>query len=352
MLRGIGFPLHQGANSVRVQRRSADEPMAAKLPDVTFAAAWRAITNIRNDVIIWITRLCGCEALDQAIDFRKREADGFNVEVEVKLEQGTQFLRQKVFVPAGIQCQLVVGYHIGPLQLQRHMFDPDTRHRGHVQHSRRLNPAMAGKDRVGNINQNGIRESERSDALSNLPDLFPGMCSCIPRPRAKRAALYRLYPSKSAIMDAIVREAMDDEVDLAGKWLDGDGPAAERMLNMILDIHHRKRSRFSGDREIHDLYRRIMVERQDIIVAYAERMTLLIATLITQGVERGEWRVSDVSVAAGVVRDGVTPFIHPQFVALAVEAGSPVEDQLRAMVTTLTRAFQAGVDYAPVPTGT
>ena len=118
---------------------------------------------------------------------------------------------------------------------------------------------------------------------------------------------------------------------------------------MILDIHHRKRSRFSGDREIHDLYRRIMVERQDMIHAYAERMTLLLATLIAQGVERGEWRVSDVSVAAGVVRDGVTPFIHPQFVALAVDAGWAVEDQLRALVTTITRAFEAGVDYSPIP---
>ena len=163
------------------------------------------------------------------------------------------------------------------------------------------------------------------------------------------AALYRLYPSKSAIMDAIVREAMDDEVELASTWLDQDGPAAERMLNMILAIHHRKRSRFTGDREIHDLYRRIMVERQDMIRTYAERMTLLIGKLVAQGVDRGEWRVSDVSVAAGVVRDGVTPFIHPQFVALAVDAGSPVEGQLRAMVTTLTKAFEAGVDYNTVP---
>lgn len=160
------------------------------------------------------------------------------------------------------------------------------------------------------------------------------------------AALYRLYPSKSAIMDAIIREAMNDEVELASKWLGQDGPAAGRMLNMILDIHHRKRARFNGDREIHDLYRRIMVERQDMIGLYAERMTGLIATLIAQGVERGEWRVNDIAVAAGVVRDAVTPFVHPQFVALAVDAGAPVEDQLRAMVTTITKAFEAGIDYA------
>ncbi|WP_051341128.1 TetR family transcriptional regulator [Azospirillum halopraeferens] len=160
------------------------------------------------------------------------------------------------------------------------------------------------------------------------------------------AALYRFFPSKAAVMDAIVQEAMDDEEELAARWLDAEGPAADRLLRMVLDIHHRKRARFTGDREIHDLYRRILVERQDMIIAYAQRMTLLIRKLIAQGVERGEWKVSDLSRAAGVVRDAVTVFVHPQMVAQAIEANAPVEDQIRATVATLTRAFEAGVDYS------
>jgi AcrR family transcriptional regulator len=159
------------------------------------------------------------------------------------------------------------------------------------------------------------------------------------------AALYRFFPSKAAVMDAIVQEAMDEEEELAGKWLDADGTAAERLMHMVLDIHRRKRARFSGDREIHDLYRRILVERQDMIVAYAQRMTRLIEKLIAQGVDRGEWHVSDVTTAAGVVRDAVTAFVHPQLLAQAIEANAPVEHQLRTTVATLTRAFEAGVDY-------
>lgn len=159
------------------------------------------------------------------------------------------------------------------------------------------------------------------------------------------AALYRFFPSKAAVMDAIVQEAMDDEEELASTWLDADGSAAERLLGMILDLHHRKRARFTGDREIHDLYRRILVERQDIIIAYAQRMTLLIQKLIAQGVDRGEWQVSDVSRAASVVRDAVTVFVHPQLVAQSIEANVSVEDQLRATVLTFARAFEVGVDY-------
>jgi hypothetical protein len=82
-----------------------------------------------------------------------------------------------------------------------------------------------------------------------------------------------------------------------------------------------------------------------MIIAYAQRMTLLIQKLIAQGVDRGEWQVSDVSQAASVVRDAVTVFVHPQLVAQSIEANVSVEDQLRATVLTLARAFEVGVDY-------
>lgn len=159
------------------------------------------------------------------------------------------------------------------------------------------------------------------------------------------AALYRFYGSKSALMDAIVQEAMDDEARLAAEHVEAEGPVTERLTAMLLDLHHCKRDRFVGDREVHELYRRIVVERPDMIAVYADRMTALVARLIEQAVLRGEWKVDDINAAAGVVRDAVTIYIHPAFVAQFVTAGAPVEDMLRATVTTLARAFEAGVHY-------
>ncbi|MGI4878917.1 MAG: hypothetical protein ACRYG4_15670 [Janthinobacterium lividum] len=103
--------------------------------------------------------------------------------------------------------------------------------------------------------------------------------------------------------------------------------------------------RFASDREIHDLYRRIVVQRPDIIAGYAERMTDLIGKLIAQGVQRGEWQVDNVAIAAGVVRDAVTTYVNPAFVALLVSTGAPAEDMMHATITTLARAFEAGVTY-------
>lgn len=38
-------------------------------------------------------------------------------------------------------------------------------------------------------------------------------------------------------------------------------------------------------------------------------------------------------------------YVHPAFVAQLVTAGALAEDMLRARVTTITRAFEAGVRY-------
>lgn len=159
------------------------------------------------------------------------------------------------------------------------------------------------------------------------------------------AALYRYYPSKSAVMDAIVQEAMRDEEEMATAYLEAQTPASGRLLAMLLELHRRKRERFVADREIYDLYRRILAERPDIIAAYSERMTALIQRLIQQAVERDEWTVNDTGKAAGVVRDAVTTYLHPTFVGQLIAAGAPVEDLIRATVTTLASAFEAGVNY-------
>lgn len=159
------------------------------------------------------------------------------------------------------------------------------------------------------------------------------------------AALYRFYPSKRAVMDAIVLQGMGDERELAAAYLDADGPAAERLKGMARELHRRKRERFAGDREIHELHRRILVERPDMIAAYAEAITALVARLIGQAVARGEWRVSDIDVAAGVVRDALTVYVHPSFVAETADAGVDAEARLEATVTTLASAFAAGVEY-------
>ncbi|MBP7066083.1 TetR/AcrR family transcriptional regulator [Ferrovibrio sp.] len=160
--------------------------------------------------------------------------------------------------------------------------------------------------------------------------------------------IYRHFRSKAEIFDAVVTEAMRDEAELARRFVNVDGPAAERLEAMVLALHARKRERFAGDPEVYQLYRRIVEERPDIIAAYAQAMTALIAEIIADGVKRREFKVDDIAIAAGVVRDAVTVFVHPAHVEAAVKAGLPAEAMASNVVRSLVTAFSTGMQYRQV----
>lgn len=156
--------------------------------------------------------------------------------------------------------------------------------------------------------------------------------------------IYRHFRTKADIFNALVIEAMRDEEEMASRFVETDGPIAERLEGMVLALHARKRDRFATDPEVYSLYRRIVEERPEIIAAYAMAMTALIARILADGIRRKEVRIDNVEAAAGVVRDAVTVFVHPAHVAAAVAAGLPSEKMARNVVRTLCAAFQAGVD--------
>ena len=157
--------------------------------------------------------------------------------------------------------------------------------------------------------------------------------------------IYRHFRSKAEIFDAVVAEAMRDEEEMARRYVDVDGPAAERLEAMALALHARKRERFAGDPEVYQLYRRIVEERPDIIAAYGRAMTGLIAQIIADGIKRREFKIDDADIAAGVVRDALTVFVHPAHVEAAVKAGLPTEAMARNVVRSLVAAFRAGMRY-------
>lgn len=153
------------------------------------------------------------------------------------------------------------------------------------------------------------------------------------------AALYRHFASKAALMDAIVEEVMADEEAMARAHVEADGPAGARLEALLVDLHRRKRERFATDRSVHDLHRRVVVERPDVVAAYGARMTALVARLLAQGAERGELALSDADAAAGVVRDAVLAFVHPALVAQDPGPAEATEARLRAVVATLLRGL-------------
>ena len=172
--------VHQQPDDVRVERVAADQPVRPELPDIARPAARRP--GLGQPVVLGIAGLLRRQPLDQAVDLRDREAGDADVEAEIVGEERLQLLGQQVLVPAGVQRQLVVGEHIGPLLGRRHGLDADAGHRRHAEELRRLDPAMAGEDGVLGVDQHRVGEAEGPDALGDLADLLLRVGAGVARP--------------------------------------------------------------------------------------------------------------------------------------------------------------------------
>ena len=172
------------------------------------------------------------------------------------------------------------------------------------------------------------------EAKTNVVDIAKAM-------GLSHSAIYRYFRSKSDIFDALAARTMAEEADLAARFAKSDGSAAERLRGLVLALHRSKRAKLGDDPEIHGLYRRILAERPDLVADYARRMTALVRQVLEDGIARGEFRIRDLDVAAGVVRDAVTVFVHPAHVEQAVVAGLEMEPRLQAVVDILVAGFAA-----------
>jgi AcrR family transcriptional regulator len=155
--------------------------------------------------------------------------------------------------------------------------------------------------------------------------------------------IYRHFRSKTEVFDALVEQTMTDERELALEFTQSDTLASERLLAMVLALHRRKRERLKSDPEVFDLYRRVLEERQDLIRNYATAMTRILAEIVESGVIQGEFETDSVALAAEVIRDAVTVYVHPAHVQAAANAGVDLEPAVARMVACLVTALKSGV---------
>lgn len=157
--------------------------------------------------------------------------------------------------------------------------------------------------------------------------------------------IYRHFKSKADVFDALVLSTMTHEQLLVSAYCNDDSPAAIRLTEFVAALNHFKVRRYAEDPEIFTLYKRVVTERPDIVISYTHRMTGLIQQIIQQGINSGEFKIENAEIAASVVRDAVTIFVHPALVAEAARAGLNMERPLQHVMKTLIIAFNKGLTY-------
>jgi AcrR family transcriptional regulator len=142
------------------------------------------------------------------------------------------------------------------------------------------------------------------------------------------ANVYRFFDSKKSINAGVARRLMG-EVEQASQAIAARrGGAAGRLRELLTTIHRMNSDRYVGDSKMHEMVAVAMEENWDVCKAHMQGITGEIASVIASGAASGEFRVSDVSIAAMCTCAAMVRFFHPQLIAESADKPGPTLDQM------------------------
>jgi AcrR family transcriptional regulator len=129
------------------------------------------------------------------------------------------------------------------------------------------------------------------------------------------ANVYRFFPSKSALMEAICGRLIADEERRLFEIVRMPIPAAERLTIFIKEIHRHTLENLLDHRKVHEMVVVAMEEQWMAIRSHLDRVAAYIGELIKDGIARGEFAPKDVGRTAKAVHSALVCFCHPAIVA-------------------------------------
>jgi len=135
--------------------------------------------------------------------------------------------------------------------------------------------------------------------------------------RMSPANVYRFFDSKKAIHEGVARILMGEVEGAAQAIMARPGRAADRLRELITTIHKMNSERYVGDNKLHEMVEIAMEESWEVCVAHIQTVTETIGGVIAQGVASGEFKVTDIPLAAMCTCHAMIGYFHPQMIAQA-----------------------------------
>jgi AcrR family transcriptional regulator len=158
------------------------------------------------------------------------------------------------------------------------------------------------------------------------------------------ANIYRFFPSKSAINEAIAARALGAMAAEAEAIARGPGPAADRLRRLLNAQFERKLEVFFAERRLHDMVTAAMDEHWGVVQQHLGRVHGAIRHVLADGMASGEFARLDPDATAHTVMHAMVAWNHPALVETCVARKGQTAEELRAqvqaMVSFLLRALR------------
>jgi AcrR family transcriptional regulator len=153
------------------------------------------------------------------------------------------------------------------------------------------------------------------------------------------ANVYRFFPSKNAIVEAICRRCLSEVENRAWAVARSKTPAAQRLERLILEILAYHKENLIVEQRVHDMVLAAIEHSWDAIRAHKEVMAAVTELILRDGIEAGEFDPVEPRETAATIMRAVVCFTHPVLVAQCMQDGEDMEAGARATVQLLLRAI-------------
>jgi AcrR family transcriptional regulator len=129
------------------------------------------------------------------------------------------------------------------------------------------------------------------------------------------ANVYRFFPSKSAIHEALADRMVADVEIGALKIARLPLPAAERLRMFVVEKHKQTVATMLDQKKVHEMVSVALEEQWSVIERHLDRVTNIVAMVIKEGIASGEFAARDPDIMARCFFASVISVCHPQVVA-------------------------------------
>jgi AcrR family transcriptional regulator len=157
------------------------------------------------------------------------------------------------------------------------------------------------------------------------------------------ANVYRYFPSKAALIDAVAGRWLKDLEALVAEIADAPDPADDKLERLIQALARAHRDLLAEDRHLFDVYCDAAETSRALIRKHRTRLRQLIERVIDEGVATGKFDPLDRERALAFVGDAAHRFINP--LAVRLDADMPrdiAEARLAAVIRVILRALASG----------
>jgi AcrR family transcriptional regulator len=153
------------------------------------------------------------------------------------------------------------------------------------------------------------------------------------------ANVYRFFPSKNAIIEAICQRCLGELEDRAWAVARSRGSAAERLERLVLEILAYHRENYLTEQRVNDMVLAAIELSWGAIRAHKEHMRMVFEAVLREGIERGEFERVDARETSRLMMISLVNFCHPVLVAQYLQDQGDLEADARATIRFLLRAI-------------